>query len=159
MAGRVSARASAPSKRISRSRSYGLARAWLPGAILLALLLVGCTEGGDALGERIYHEGSGLNGRVPYRAGPAWLAHVRLGCAACHGNAGEGRLVRAGQVAGAAPALTPAVLAARGYTPATLRRAIAEGVDPDGRVLGHYMPRWTLDAHEMKALLQHLSDL
>lgn len=127
--------------------------------MLLALLPAGCAEDDAGVGERIFREGVGLEGRVPYRGGPDWLAYAPLGCAACHGNAGEGRVVRAGQISGAAPALTPGALAVRGYDSETLRRAIAEGVDPAGRALGYYMPRWVLNEREMQALLQYLAGL
>jgi hypothetical protein len=45
------------------------------------------------------------------------------------------------------------------YTPATLARAIREGVDPDGRTLSSLMPRYALDDADMGALVEYLKSL
>ena len=37
--------------------------------------------------------------------------------------------------------------------------AITAGVDPHGREFHYYMPRWTMSAAEMDALLAHLRAL
>ena len=45
------------------------------------------------------------------------------------------------------------------YTPATLARAIREGVDPEGRTLSSLMPRYALDDADMGALVEYLKSL
>jgi len=45
------------------------------------------------------------------------------------------------------------------YTPATLSRAIREGVDSDGRTLSYLMPRFALDDADMTSLTEYLQKL
>jgi hypothetical protein len=45
------------------------------------------------------------------------------------------------------------------YTPATLQRAIREGLDSEGRQLGYLMPRYALGDREMADLLAYLKKL
>ena len=113
----------------------------------------------DDPGARIFRDGVGGQGRLAYDQGPDWLRRRSFGCAVCHGVAGEGRSVRAGQASGAAPAITAAELAARGYDAPALRVAIRDGRGPDGRVFSYYMPRWRLDDGDMQALMDYLSRL
>jgi mono/diheme cytochrome c family protein len=126
---------------------------------IAAAMLAGCGRGAEALGRQIYHEGVGADGRLGYSQGPEWLSFADAGCAVCHGQAGQGLVVQAGDVTGAAPPLTRAALAERGYDPAALRRAITEGVDHFGREFHYYMPRWTMSEQELDALLAFLDTL
>ena len=119
----------------------------------------GCGQSELELGERIYLQGRGEGARLDYRQGPAWLARADQGCAVCHGFEGQGRVVQAGTLTGAAPALTSDVLKARGYDKQSLRRAIVDGLDPSGRQLSYYMPRWILSDREMLALQGFLETL
>ena len=125
----------------------------------MASVSFGCAVDDAALGERIFQDGLGSDGRVAYEQGPSWLRHSASGCAACHGRDGEGRTVRAGAVVGSAPPLTAAALAARGYDEASLLAAITMGVDPLGRPLNTYMPRWHFTQREARALLHYLEHL
>ncbi|HOP17801.1 MAG TPA: cytochrome c [Gammaproteobacteria bacterium] len=119
----------------------------------------GCGQSELELGERIYLQGRGEGARLDYRQGPTWLARAGQGCAVCHGVEGQGRVVQAGTLTGAAPALTSDVLKARGYDKQSLRRAIVDGLDPSGRQLSYYMPRWVLSDREMLALQGFLETL
>lgn len=130
---------------------------WL--AVLVGALVQGCSAPDGSLGQRIFRDGEGDSGRLAYQQGPGWLARGRFGCVVCHGEDGAGRFVQAGQVAGAAPPITAEALAARGYDRAALRRAIADGVAPDGRLFSYYMPRWQMREPEMQALLDFLARL
>jgi mono/diheme cytochrome c family protein len=134
-----------------------LSLAGAAGAILA--LSAGCEPGGPSLGERIYLDGAGVEGRLPYTQGPEWLRFAGVGCVACHGEQGEGLVVRASGVTGAAPAVSWEALQARGYDETTLQRALAEGVDPHGREFHYYMPRWQLSGTELEALLSYLKQL
>lgn len=155
MAARVDRLAAARPQRAARGRP-------VIGILLLVLLLpliLACEQDPRELGERIYHSGTGLDGRLAYQQGPGWLRHTRHGCAVCHGPAGQGKVVRAGEVTGAAPAVTADALRARGYDATSLRRVIRDGVSPEGRALHYYMPRWQLQEPEMQALLDYLGRL
>ncbi|MCB1775204.1 MAG: c-type cytochrome [Gammaproteobacteria bacterium] len=126
---------------------------------LLAGLLAACTGPTNSLGERLYLDGRGQQGKVAFSRGPRWLSRGDFGCATCHGEHGEGRFVRAGTIAASAPPVSRLVLRARGYDRETLRRAITEGVSAEGRALSDYMPRWRLDADESSALIDYLETL
>lgn len=130
------------------------------GMLAFALLLgvAGCTRY-QPLGETIFFEGRGELGRVAYSQGPDWLAYGEFGCASCHGRDGAGRSVRAGKVIGTAPPITAAVLSVRGYDQQGLRRALAEGMTPEGRSLNAYMPRWSMSHTELTAPREFLADL
>jgi mono/diheme cytochrome c family protein len=127
--------------------------------LLAALWTTGCGPSGGTLGQRIYHEGIGVEGRVAYTQGPDWLRFSGAGCAVCHGDRGQGMTVQAGSVTGVAPAVTRSALAARGYDETSLRVALTSGVDPHGREFHYYMPRWALSAAELEALVRYLRTL
>ena len=132
------------------------------GRLLLCAVFVasaGCGQSELELGERIFLQGRGADTRLDYRQGPPWLARAGQGCAVCHGREGQGRVVQAGKLTGAAPALTGDALRARGYDQSSLRRAIVDGLDPSGREFSYYMPRWILSDREMMALQRFLATL
>ena len=119
----------------------------------------GCDRSSVQLGRQIYLDGIGEAGRVSYTHGPDWLRFAGVGCVACHGERGEGMVVKAAGVTGAAPAVTWEALQARGYDEEALRRALQAGVDPHGREFILYMPRWQLNDTEMEALVAFLKRL
>jgi len=124
--------------------------------VSLALLSVSCESDNIALGKRIYQDGEGTAGYLSYQQGPDWLALAKRGCQACHGPAGQGRVVKAGAVTGTAPPMTRNAMVKRGYDEITLRRAITEGLDVSGRLMSYYMPRWQPSEKELQALLKYL---
>jgi mono/diheme cytochrome c family protein len=132
----------------------------LAAGVLLGLagLLAGC-ERHAALGQQIYHEGVGRDGRVAWTEGPDWLRFAGAGCAVCHGDRGQGLTVQVSGVTGVAPAVTWEALQARGYDAATLRHVLVTGIDPHGRELHYYMPRWALADAEADALIGYLRTL
>lgn len=133
---------------------------------LLALLVHGGTlaasdddEATARLGRALYH------GTTPFAHGdattPLRLPVALLACAGCHGATGEGG--REGQVS-APPLRRQALATARAGLPAygsdeALLRAVREGRGRDGRPLDAGMPRFTLEAREARALLEHLGRL
>lgn len=131
----------------------------LLAACSLIALLGGCERSQLALGQQIYFDGAGESGRIGHTQGPEWMRFAGVGCIACHGEQGEGLVVTAAGVTGAAPAVTWDALKARGYDEASLRRALQEGIDPHGREFQHYMPRWELSDTEYAALLAYLRSL
>lgn len=126
---------------------------------LALVLLAGCGPRGERLGQQIYQEGIGASRPLVYTQGPQWLRFVDANCAVCHGLDGLGLAMQAGDVAGAAPAVTWTALALRGYDERSLRRVLAEGRTPDGRELSYYMPRWELSEREISALVLYLQGL
>ena len=124
-------------------------------------------------GERIYFTASSASGQ-PIRARGGNM-HMQMmsggGCVACHGADRRGGPLRP-QFWKSAPPLTAASLfgdhvgegAAEpdghgdhdDYTDETLRRAIAEGVDPAGEPLDSAMPRWSMSAADMSDLIAYL---
>lgn len=137
------------------TRKFTLASA----ACTVLALAAGCDRAGSSLGAQVYVDGVGPEGRVAYTEGPDWLRFAGVGCVACHGDRGQGMTVQAGGVTGVAPPVTWAALEERGYDEATLRRALAEGVDPHGREFQYYMPRWGLSDAEFTALVAYLRTL
>ncbi len=130
-----------------------------------------------ALGQRIYREGIGADGRplISLAAANTPLAGKPVACEKCHRRSGfggtEGQLTIRPITA---PALTgqqevvlhaPRVKAQLGtrtrppYAQALIARAIATGVDAAGQPLDPLMPRYQLDAREMKAITAYLLTL
>ena len=130
-----------------------------------------------ALGQRIYREGIGAEGRplMSLAAADTPLAGKPVACEKCHRRSGfggtEGQLTIRPITA---LALTgqqeiglhaPRVRARVGtrtrppYTEALIARAIATGVDAAGEALDPLMPRYRLDAREMKAITAYLLTL
>lgn len=145
-----------------RLRANGLrdrGPAWTAPLLLALALCAGCEPGGASLGEQIYRDGVGSSGRVTYTKGPDWLRFAGPGCLVCHGERGQGLTVQASGVTGAAPAITWKALTERGYDETAFRRALLTGVDPHGRELIDYMPRWQLDEAELEALVAYLQRL
>ncbi|NPV48855.1 MAG: cytochrome c [Armatimonadetes bacterium] len=124
---------------------------------------VSTPTGDKDLGKTIFTTGIGATGqRVPTEKGSdKWRANP-TGCAACHGEDGRGVQTTKGRT----PAITYASLreAPAGQTPAfasdeALRRAIVEGVEPDGGQLSPGMPRFKLTDEEFAALVAYLKAL
>lgn len=126
---------------------------------LAAAFVAGCAPSGEELGRAIYHDGVGLDGQLAYTQGPDWLRFTAANCAVCHGDRGQGLTVQAGGVTGTAPAVNWAALEAREYDAAALHRAVSAGIDPHGRELLSYMPRWVLSEAETGALMRYLQTL
>jgi Cytochrome c len=132
----------------------------------------------ESVGESIYLHGmlsphtpvvgARVNGGIPTTGAEA-------ACVNCHQRSGLGSregeiyippvtseyLFHDGSHTGADP-LLPYVESIRTrapYTPATLQRAIRDGVDSDGRQLSYLMPRYALGDREMADLLAYLKKL
>jgi cytochrome c oxidase subunit II len=122
-------------------------------------------EGRLARGEQIYLFGLDAQGRpLPRSDG---MPMMRRGCASCHGPEGRGRTTPMFD----APDITYRNLTdpegmrepddERGhtYSDAEIRRAVTEGVGPDGEELSWPMPRWQLSNGEFEALIAYLKTL
>ncbi|MDT8434611.1 MAG: c-type cytochrome [Anaerosomatales bacterium] len=116
-----------------------------------------------SLGARIFIYGVGEDGPIPRTAiGPGMMGG---GCARCHGTGGTGRYV--GMMGGfEAPDIRYSTLTSphedhdeEGWSDRDIRRAIVDGVEPDGEELDPVMPRWSLSDAEFRALIDYLKEL
>lgn len=132
--------------------------------LLLAASVEAGRDGLESAGRRIYRNGVNGEGRAVtadlVMTGTR-LSGVGVACRNCHGDGGEG----SAESGLTAPALTwarlaqprPAPIPARpAYGDAELRRALAEGKDPAGRLLHPAMPRYRLDRRDADGLLAYL---
>ena len=125
-------------------------------------------QGYASNGETIYFTGVNDRGqRIPFTGGLMWLSMHGGGCASCHGPDGRGgapvmmgteippdiryhHLVEEEHEAGEAH--PP-------YTDETIKRAITEGVEPDGEPMDVAMPRWQMSKRDLDDLLEFLKTL
>jgi mono/diheme cytochrome c family protein len=130
-------------------------------------------------GERIYYLGIDAAGDpIPFAGGPRWMATDGGSCVDCHGADGRGGLaiIPGGDVSAD---IRYAVLTGRGqepvvpvpttegaieherrpYTDALIKRAIAKGLDADGRKLDMTMPRYRMSASDLNDLIGYLKQL
>ena len=131
------------------------------------------TETGDvrlsgtdsSLGARIYLDGVGEDGSIPRTAiGPGMMGG---GCVVCHGIDGRGGRFSMMMGTFTAPDVTYDALVGEhddegehaAWDDDDIRRAIEDGVEPDGETLSGLMPRWRLSDEEFEALLEYLKEL
>jgi mono/diheme cytochrome c family protein len=122
----------------------------------------------SSLGERIYVLGTGEDGRpVPRNAVGRGMMR-RMACATCHGIDGSGGTARMMMQMVVAPDIRYGSLTAphdehgdgaASWTDDDIRRAVEEGVEPDGETLDPLMPRWRFTDAEFEALLDYLKEL
>ena len=156
-------------------------------AVLAALglgLLSGCRAlGGEGAGpaggqypsngQRIYFSATDSSGQaMSYQGGPmggmGQMGGIRLACASCHGQDGHGGRVTMGMQTFDVPNVTWPVLTGQvqsgemdhpPYTLETVKRAIAEGIDPAGKPLEPQMPRWSVPPQDLSDLVGYLQTL
>jgi mono/diheme cytochrome c family protein len=139
------------------------------GLALVALLLAAAGASASAmtdkrLGERLYREGLNARGE-PLRAlvglPPRPLAGEGAACIACHGIDARG----APLPGAAAPDLRWSALAPKDsagvkpYDERLFGRALNEGIDASGGMIGTAMPRYSLSRSEIAALAVFLKSL
>jgi cytochrome c oxidase subunit 2 len=119
-------------------------------------------------GETIYFTGVNDRGqRIPFTGGPMWLSRHGGGCASCHGPDGRG-----GAPVMMGTEIPPDIRyhhlieeeheeeeAHPPYTDETIKRAITEGVEPDGETMDLTMPRWQMSERDLNDLLEFLKTL
>ena len=138
------------------------------GAIaLVAIAAIGSALGSDDdLGRRLYAEGRNARGdALRSLAGlpPSVLAGERAACIRCHGADARGTNsipdLRWRELAGRDGRARPAGRLGVRYDARSFAQAVNEGVDPAGAPLGASMPRYSLSATEMAALIDYLKTL
>lgn len=89
----------------------------------------------------------------------------KLACVSCHGVDGQGGRVRLMMYTFTAPDIRYEALTSKEhvegeahepFTDEAIKRAITEGVEPDGEPLDWPMPRWTMSATDLDDLLEFL---
>lgn len=130
--------------------------------VALGLMLLAAPAAAEDRGAAIFLRGAGISAGLS--GSSLRLPLGAVACANCHGSDGRGSIPGAAEGGVRAPpvvwsALTRATARRPAYDAAGLRRALAEGVAPDGRALGREMPLFPLDDADFAALLAHLRDL
>jgi uncharacterized membrane protein len=121
-------------------------------------------------GERIYYTGINENGEeIPYSGGMM----MRMSCADCHGNTGEGGLnimmydvtsadIRYDVLTGAHETENESEGEHHDHIPyndTTIKAVITTGLEPDGEELSLAMPRWRFSDKDLDDLLDYLKTL
>jgi mono/diheme cytochrome c family protein len=114
-----------------------------------------------SVGERIYLTGVGSDGQAiahtTSRVSQGSLMMGGGGCGSCHGANGRGGTIR--MMTGSAikaPDVTYDALIKAGFTDATIRRAIRDGLDESGQPLSEAMPRWQMSGADLDATVGYL---
>lgn len=155
-------------------------------AVMITLALVGGftmpnmpmmdRRGGDfsSNGERIYMTATSNSGQpITYDGGPGeGMGSGMLACADCHGRDGRGGERQMMMETFHAPDIRWETLAGDhgeheengegdhpAYTPATLRRAITEGIGAGDVPLSPVMPRWEMTQADLDDLIEYLQTL
>ena len=162
--------------------SQSSTRLFVTGGLVLIGLLAGCDMGmgpmmgGQAIpvrfqsnGERIYFTGISASGHpITFTGGNMHIQMHGGGCVTCHDVDRRGGIRVMPRFWIVAPPVTPAALFGdhdedngghgdhQGYTVASLRRAITEGMDPSGKRLDAAMPRWSMSEQDLADLVQYL---
>jgi len=115
-------------------------------------------------GQRIYLTGVGANGLdIPHTAPRVSQGALMMGgggCGSCHAANGRGGTIR--MMTGAAitaPDIRYAALVKAGFTDATIRSAIRDGLDEAGKPLKDAMPRWQMSDADLNATIAYLKVL
>ena len=82
------------------------------------------------------------------------------GCASCHEADGRGGTIKMMTgTAVKAPDVTYGALIGAGFTDATIRTAIRDGLDESGKPLDAAMPRWQMSDADLAATIAYLKEL
>lgn len=110
-------------------------------------------------GERIYYTATSASGKpIVARIGLVTMTGPMMSCVDCHGPAGEGGPIQYciechGEESPMATFHAPPL---RYYGDELMKRAITEGIGPDGRHLFTPMPRWSMSDEDLEDLLLYL---
>ena len=161
---------------VSDRRSLWIGLAALAVAVVAAVLVVvlassggsGTSASGASAGEIIFRSGRDSSGRpVPRSGGMMGGGMMGGGCATCHGIDGRGLstpMFTAPNISYANLTDPKGMLQPDGsrgptYTDAGIRKAVTQGIDPEGDRLAWPMPQWQLTAQEWGDLLTYLKTL
>ena len=114
-------------------------------------------------GQRIYFTATSSSGQPIIPEGFTMMMH-RIACVDCHGPEGKGgqvyMMMRSFDVPDIAwPELTGQHEDHPPYTVETIKNAITEGIDPAGKPLDDFMPRWRISEQDLNDLIDFLKEL
>lgn len=118
-------------------------------------------------GERIYFTGQDNAGHI-IRANSIGMpmSSIRAGCSTCHGPQGKGGTISFMMGTIDVPDIRYKTLSPKEpdmkhppYTDETLKRAITQGIDPDGQPLNPPMPRWQMTTEDLNDIVSYLKSL
>jgi len=142
---------------------WRLARPWSPGTTIPTVY--------RSNGEQIYFTATSQRGTpIASDMGMGMMRGGMMPCANCHGSDGRGGRVRMMMRLFEAPDIRHRTLTSEEhgeegehghepYTDEDIRRAITEGIEPDGEPLDWPMPRWTMSDEDLDELLEFLKTL
>jgi cytochrome c oxidase subunit II len=116
-----------------------------------------------ANGLKIYFTGTTTSGNTIVSRGFSMMGR-NYACADCHGTQGQGGRVTLMMQQVDVPAVTwPELRRNRAehfpYTEATVKRAITEGINPAGKPLDRFMPRWEMPDRDLDDLIAFMKTL
>ncbi len=119
-----------------------------------------------ARGAIIFNTGRDPDGQPIAYSGDTMMM-MRASCASCHGANGQGLRtpmfvspnISYRNLTDPAGMVEPDGGHGMKYTDDLIRRAVTQGIDPDGQSLDSVMPRWQLTDAEWRALLAYLKKL
>jgi hypothetical protein len=145
---------------------------WMLSLAAILMLVAGCSSDGRTYafnGERIYFTGANEQGQKIGRTGGGFLFFSAPACAKCHGDAGQGdegkkipeitwehltSVESHSHDDGTTDALDHPI-----YSEDSVKKAITEGVKPDGDAMNSGMPRWHFESIDLNDLLVFLKTL
>ena len=132
-------------------------------AILISLVVSCSGTQIESNGERIFSTATSSSGKPIYSQGFTMM-QGSIACANCHGADGQGGNVHMMMTSFEAPNITWAELTGQHedhapYTEATIKDAITKGLEPNGKELEIYMPRWQMADEDLDDLLSFLKTL
>lgn len=127
----------------------------------------------SSVGEKIYYEGIGSDGSpISFTRGPHWLGRMgEKGCVACHGVGGKGGFPLMMTSTMATDITYDSLISGKHhrqvegdeeeipYSDETIKKAIAQGLDPSGKKFSRIMPRWKMTEEDLNELLAYLKEL
>ncbi|MFX1411568.1 MAG: c-type cytochrome [Promethearchaeota archaeon] len=145
----------------------------VPGFLVPSLASVPTGSGSGAFvsnGQRIYFTATSARGTpIVADMGMGMMGQGRLACVTCHGPDGRGGRVRMMMRTVEVPDIRYRTLTSgehhegtekhEPYTDEAIKRAITQGLEPDGAPLQWPMPRWSMSDDDLDDLLEFLKTL
>ena len=132
----------------------------LAAACVVFLVLISACTSYNSNGQRIFLTGTSSSGQPIVPSGFN-MPMMRVTCAGCHGPEGHGGSVVFAMQRYDVPSITWPVLTQDEppFTEDSLKRAIVDGIDPDGGELEYPMPHWQMSTGDLNDLVAFIKTL